>query len=83
MLTQFVPIVQRVHGKHHPEFQEVVTIFNQMKQKMLDANANYDVEFAELRRITNYYVIPEDVCESYAMVYELLSELDEAYQSKE
>ena len=36
-------------------------------------------EFKELRRITDNYTIPEGTCESFEAVYNMLSELDEAY----
>jgi regulator of cell morphogenesis and NO signaling len=36
-------------------------------------------EFAELRKITSNYTVPEDVCESYEAVYDMLAELDKAY----
>lgn len=38
-------------------------------------------EFAKLRKITDNYTIPDDVCESYEAVYNLLAELDKAYES--
>ncbi|WP_235827462.1 hypothetical protein [Acetivibrio saccincola] len=37
-------------------------------------------EFAKLREITDNYQVPEDVCESYEAVYNMLAELDSAYQ---
>ncbi len=38
-------------------------------------------EFVKLRKITDNYTVPEDVCESYEAVYNLLAELDKAYES--
>ncbi|MGI6499248.1 MAG: hypothetical protein ACOX0U_10745 [Oscillospiraceae bacterium] len=36
-------------------------------------------EFARLREVTNDYTVPDDVCESYEAVYNMLAELDKAY----
>ena len=36
-------------------------------------------EFAKLRQITADYTVPADVCDSYAAVYQMLAELDQAY----
>jgi regulator of cell morphogenesis and NO signaling len=38
-------------------------------------------EFEKLREITNNYTVPTDVCESYEAVYNMLAELDKAYQT--
>lgn len=42
---------------------------------------NLDNEFKQLREITDNYTVPGDVCESYEAVYNMLSELDDAYKS--
>lgn len=81
-LEQYVPIVDRVHGSSHPEFHEVRRVFDEVNQKIKSAKANkpnLDNEFSQLREITSNYTIPGDVCESYEAVYNMLSELDEAY----
>lgn len=36
-------------------------------------------EFKELRGITDNYTIPEGTCETFEAVYNMLSELDQAY----
>ena len=79
-LRQYVPIVKRVHGSAHPEFIEVANNFVAINEKV--NNGNYDLltEFNNLNKITNNYKIPMDVCESYAHVYNLLKELDDAYR---
>ncbi len=82
-LEKFVPIVERVHGKHHPEFYDVRKLFDIINEKAKKAGAetlDLTVEFNKLREITDNYTIPGDVCESYEAVYKMLSELDEAYQ---
>jgi len=82
-LKQYVPIVARVHGKHHPEFHEVQRLFDAMSKKIKESEPEVpelNEEFAKLREITNNYTVPDDVCESYEAVYNMLSELDKAYQ---
>lgn len=83
-LDQYVPVVARVHGASHPEFLEVRKYYDLIIEKMKvagDQKPQLDEEFAQLREITHHYTVPEDVCESYEAVYQLLAEIDEAYQS--
>lgn len=83
-LSQYVPVVARVHGGSHPEFHEVRRVFDQINAKIVEAGAQkpeLNSEFEELREITDDYTVPGDVCESYEAVYIMLSELDEAYQA--
>lgn len=77
-LKLFVPIVDRVHGKDHPEFNDVHKLFNDMMDKM-EAEEKLDEIFAELRKVTSDYEVPQDTCESYEAVYEMLSELDQYF----
>jgi len=78
-LEMYVPIVARVHGKHHPEFHDVKKVFDEMKAKLKKENADLEEEFLKLRNITDNYTVPGDVCESYEAVYKMLEELDNAY----
>ena len=83
-LEQYVPIVERVHGKQHPEFYEVRKIFDTINEKIQSAGENkpeLEEEFKQLRQVTNDYNAPEDTCESYEAVYNMLGELDRAYHS--
>ena len=83
-LEQYVPIVARVHGGSHPEFHEVHKLFNQIIKKTKEAGADrpeLNEEFTNLRKTTDNYTVPDDVCESYEAVYNLLAELDKAYQA--
>ncbi len=83
-LSQYVPIVARVHGGSHPEFHEVKKVFDQLQAKIKATGSEkpeLDNEFQELRQITDSYTVPGDVCESYEAVYQMLSELDKAYQA--
>lgn len=84
LLDTYVPVVARVHGAHHPEFHEVRRLFEAIKAKVEAAGggqADLAREFAQLRELTDNYKVPGDVCESYAAVYEMLAELDAAYQA--
>lgn len=81
-LELYVPVVARVHGGAHPEFHEVHELYNKISEKLKNTqsdNQELHEEFKELRRITDNYTVPSDTCESYEAVYNMLSELDEAY----
>lgn len=81
-LELYVPVVTRVHGTTHPEFHEVKTVFDTLNDKIKTrelSTLNLDVEFQELRAITNNYQVPHDVCESYEAVYQMLEAMDKAY----
>ena len=83
-LEQYVPIVARVHGNSHPEFIEVHKIYDVLAKKLKDSDSqvlDLDQEFEKLREVTKGYTVPDDVCESYAAVYNMLSELDNAYHA--
>lgn len=82
-LELYVPVVARVHGGTHPEFHDVRRLFDKINEKTIKAGSGkpeLDDEFRQLREITDNYTVPEDVCESYEAVYNMLSELDEGYQ---
>ncbi len=81
-LEQFVPIVARVHGEAHPEFLDVKKVFDEINLKIKN-NKEPDLtkEFENLRQITKNYTVPKDVCESYRAVYDMLSNLDKAYNN--
>ncbi|SFH56479.1 hypothetical protein [Pisciglobus halotolerans] len=81
-LDLFTNAITRVHGKNHPEAFEVRELFTTMNEKTEKAGAakpELDHEFTRLRTITDHYTVPNDVCETYAAVYKMLSETDQAY----
>lgn len=83
-LEKFVPIVARVHGKHHPEFHEVRKLFDTINEKIKEAGSErpeLNEDFTKLREITDNYRVPGDVCESYEAVYNMLAEVEKAYLS--
>ena len=84
-LAQFTPIVDRVHGDNHPEFHEVKELWDSIYEKTNTAGSEkpeLEAEFKQLREVTNNYTVPNDVCESYEAVYNMLEEVDTAYQTK-
>jgi len=83
-LEQYVPIVARVHGAHHPEFHDVRAQFDTIVQKSKDAGSetpDLHDEFAKMRELSNNYEVPGDVCETYEAVYHMLAKLDKAYHA--
>lgn len=83
-LEQYVPVVERVHGTSHPEFYDVRKLFDKINDKLKSSDLEkieLEDEFKELRKITDNYTVPCDTCESYEAVYNMLSELDQAYHS--
>lgn len=83
-LAQYVPVVARVHGKHHPEFLKVRYAYDTIAEKVAAAGAGrpvLDAEFRSLRELTGGYHVPDDVCESYEAVYQMLQALDTAYSA--
>ena len=83
-LQQFTPIVNRVHGDNHPEFHEVKELWDSIYEKTEKAGSDtpeLEPEFRQLREVTNNYTVPNDVCESYEAVYNMLAELDKAYEA--
>lgn len=83
VLVQYVPVVDRVHGEHHPEFHEVRRIFVEIYEKTNAETESPDLfeEFTRLREITQNYAVPEDVCETYEAVYDMLKKLNAAYNA--
>lgn len=82
-LELYVPVVARVHGGTHPEFHEVKKIYNSIISKIKESDTeNLADEFKQLREITDNYSIPNDVCETYEAVYNMIKEIDEAYNVK-
>lgn len=80
-LAQYVPVVDRVHGAHHPEFHDVRKVFESLQFKVKGSSTlpNLSEEFNQLQAITGNYVVPGDVCETYEAVYTMLKALDHAY----
>ncbi|WP_154443068.1 iron-sulfur cluster repair di-iron protein, ric [Tissierella pigra] len=83
-LEQYVPVVAKVHGGTHPEFHDVKKLFDKISEKIKNIKSekpNLDNELKQLREITKNYTVPDDVCESYESVYNMLEELDKSYKA--
>lgn len=76
-LEQFLPIVERVHGEHHEEIYKVGNYFNAITDKLKSGKTNnLNKDFEMIRKLTNNYEVPDDVCESYESIYEMIEELE-------
>lgn len=83
VLVQYVPVVDRVHGDHHPEFHDVRRLYDSIYQKTnhdFTMKPDLHEEFSQLQIITKDYAIPDDVCETYEAVYNMLEQLSIAYK---
>ncbi|SFC65697.1 regulator of cell morphogenesis and NO signaling [Alkalibacterium subtropicum] len=72
----------RAHGKNHPEVFRVPELFQTMNEKVKDSGSDkpdLNDEFTELREVTSQYALPDDACETYEAVCEMLSEAADAY----
>lgn len=78
-LKKYVPVVDKVHGSHHPEFHTVKKLVDSIFEKYASPDADLTEEFSELRKTTGNYTVPDDVCETYEAVYKMLAELDRSY----
>lgn len=72
-LNKILPVVERVHGEHHPELHQVAALYNELKA------APSAAVFQKLRDVTGNYAVPADVCPTYAKTYQLLEALDKAF----
>ncbi|HEX6054464.1 MAG TPA: hypothetical protein VFY98_01525 [Intrasporangium sp.] len=72
--AQFAPIIERVHGAHHPELTRVREITQELQQSD-DENRRFEL-FEELRSVTQSYAIPNDVCEAFEATYQALERAD-------
>lgn len=74
--AQLAPLLERVHGGHHPELTRVREITQELQQ----ANAARTSElFAELRAVTDNYAIPGDVCGAFEAAYHALEQSDREF----
>lgn len=81
-LDLYTPIVARVHGEAHPEFHVVKQVYDEISPVLKSPGSEkpeLDEAFAKLREITDNYKVPDDVCESYEAVYQMLQSIDQAY----
>lgn len=84
MLNLYTTAITRAHGKSHPETFQVRNLFEALQRKLENIENEIPaiaVELNELRTVTNNYKIPEDVCETYAKTYQMLSTFDQLYHA--
>ena len=75
--VQLTPVLERVHGAHHPELTRV----NELTQQLSRSTNTGEIAglFQELRTVTNAFAIPGDACEAYQTAYRALQEADEQH----
>lgn len=71
---ELAPIIERVHGGHHPELTRV----RELTEQLGAAGPETDVKavFSELRSVTGDFAIPDDVCETFVATYEALQQAE-------
>lgn len=72
-LNKILPVVDRVHGDHHPELHQVLALYEELKQS---PSAEL---FQKLREVTGNYAVPSDACPTYEKTYQLLKSLDQEF----
>ncbi len=68
-LDKILPVVEKVHGNNHPELHEVVKLYKDIKEN------NSEKSITELKKVTNNFTIPKDVCPTFEKTYKLLNNL--------
>jgi regulator of cell morphogenesis and NO signaling len=72
--AQLAPIIERVHGAHHPELAQVREITDKLQRS--DNTTTTMSLFQKLRTVTADYTIPHDVCEAFEATYRALERAD-------
>lgn len=73
---RLTPVIERVHGAHHPELTRV----RELTEQIAGANdaAEIDNLFGELRDITHNFALPKGACEAFTATYTALQSADDA-----
>lgn len=78
--VRLAPVVEKVHGAHHPELTHVREITQAIAGTTDDARlAEY---YSELRTITDNYTVPEDACEGFESHYRALQESEQTWMDR-
>ena len=80
-LQMIVPVVERVHGKEHPEFYDVKKLYDSLHENIDNEDFDFEGLFAELQKITDNYTVPGNVCKKKKKVYVSLEELNKQYNA--
>lgn len=77
-LELYTTAITRAHGTHHPEVFQVKALYDEIAHKLAEVTEELDVaeEFAQLRKITADYHIPDDVCPTFTATYGMLAKAD-------
>lgn len=75
--AELAPVVERVHGKNHPELTRV----RELTEQLQNTGADTSEVFAQLRDVTNNYTVPGDACEAYQWTYKALERADTAHSA--
>ncbi len=75
--VELAPIIERVHGSHHPELTRVRELTQELAQSG-DAATTANL-FHQLRDVTHNYAVPSDGCEAFTATYEALKSADKEY----
>lgn len=81
-IEMYSKAIAKVHGKHHPELNQVHNLFVSIKNKTetsVGEIPNLENEFDLLHQVTNGYQVPADGCETYQITYNLLQQAEKAY----
>ena len=84
-LDLYTTAITRAHGKSHPEAFDVREIFESIQKKVEAAGESKPdlcKEFSQLQKVTDYYAIPNNVCPTYESTYEMLKDLNQAYDAQ-
>ncbi len=78
-LDLFTLALTKAHVDAHPEVKDVRDLYLRIQYKLDVDIKDLDHEFETLKRITNNYEIPNDVCGTYEKTYHLLKEANRLY----
>ena len=84
LMKQFKQRINQSKVVEKSNLYQVRKVYDELAKKAKDAGVekpDLKEEFVKLREITDNYTVPGDVCESYEAVYNMLAELDKAYEA--
>lgn len=62
-LDKILPVVERVHGEHHPELHTVAALYATLKENAAPETLE------QLRAVTSDFTAPADACPTYIKTY--------------
>lgn len=78
--VRLTPVVEKVHGAHHPELHRVRELTQALAADTDGARTGE--YFDELRKVTDNYAIPADVCEGFVGAYRALEEAEKSWSDR-